>query len=132
MALNSKNRRGGSKSGSSDKLSSNVRPIGAKDSGSERGDKERAIALAVSTIEKQFGKGAILKMGEDGIDREVGVSLNKDNGTSPNRGLYQPEPGPNSTASLTWDQFDSEVYALFGQVEWDISDSLELSFALRY
>ncbi len=66
------------------------------------------------------------------IDREVGVSLNKDNGSSPNRGLYQPEPGPNSTASLTWDQFDSEVYALFGQVEWDITDSLELSFALRY
>jgi len=66
------------------------------------------------------------------IDREVGVSLNKDNGTPPIRGLYQPEPGPNSTASLTWDQFDSEVYAFFGQVEWDINDSLELSFALRY
>jgi recombination protein RecA len=33
--------------------------------------KEKAIALAVSTIEKQFGKGAILAMTEDGIDREV-------------------------------------------------------------
>jgi iron complex outermembrane receptor protein len=66
------------------------------------------------------------------IDREVGVSLNKDNGTKPTRGLYQTEPGPNSTASLIWDQFDSEVYALFGQLEWDITDSLELSFALRY
>jgi len=33
--------------------------------------KEKAIALAVSTIEKQFGKGAILKMTEDAIDREV-------------------------------------------------------------
>jgi recombination protein RecA len=75
MALNSKNRRGGSKtdSNSSGKLSSNVRPIGAADSGSERDHKERAITLAVSTIEKQFGKGAILKMGEDGIDREVEV-----------------------------------------------------------
>ena len=35
--------------------------------------KEKAIALAVSTIEKQFGKGAILKMTEDSIDREVEV-----------------------------------------------------------
>lgn len=66
------------------------------------------------------------------IDRQVGVSLNRDDGTSPNRGLYQPEPGRNSTASLTWDQFDSEVFALFGQVEWDITDSVELSLAVRY
>ncbi len=33
--------------------------------------KEKAISLAVSTIEKQFGKGSILKMTEDAIDREV-------------------------------------------------------------
>jgi iron complex outermembrane receptor protein len=66
------------------------------------------------------------------IDREVGVSLNKDNGSIPTRGLYQPEPGPNSTASLTHDQFDSRVYALFGQIEYDVNDDLELSLALRY
>ena len=66
------------------------------------------------------------------IDREVGVSLNRDSGAPPIRGLYQPEPGPNSTASLVWDQFDTQVFALFGQVEWDITDTLELSFALRY
>ena len=35
------------------------------------GQKGRAIELAVSAIEKQFGKGAILKMTEDAIDREV-------------------------------------------------------------
>ncbi len=33
--------------------------------------KDKAIALAVATIEKQFGKGAILTMTEDGIDRDV-------------------------------------------------------------
>jgi recombination protein RecA len=66
MALNTKNRRGGAKS----KADSNVSPIGS--AGSE-GHKDRAIALAVSTIEKQFGKGSILKMGDDGVDREVGV-----------------------------------------------------------
>ncbi|MEJ2534248.1 MAG: TonB-dependent receptor [Gammaproteobacteria bacterium] len=66
------------------------------------------------------------------IDREVGVSLNRDSGQVPTRGLYQPEPGPNSTASLAWDQFDSEVWALFGQVEYNVTDTVELSFALRY
>ncbi len=66
------------------------------------------------------------------IDREVGVSLNKDSGNKPIRGLYQPEPGPNSTASLTHDKFKSKVWALFGQIEYDVNDDVELSFALRY
>jgi iron complex outermembrane receptor protein len=66
------------------------------------------------------------------IDREVGVSLNRDSGTTPVRGLFQPEPLPNSTAALVHDQFDSEVYAVFGQVEYDATENLELSFALRY
>ena len=34
-------------------------------------ERDKAIALAVSTIEKQFGKGAILTMSEDGVDREA-------------------------------------------------------------
>ncbi|MDX1554992.1 MAG: TonB-dependent receptor [Xanthomonadales bacterium] len=66
------------------------------------------------------------------IDREVGVSLNRDSGMPPVRGLFQPEPAPNSTAALVHDQFDSKVYAIFGQIEYDVSDTLELSFALRY
>jgi recombination protein RecA len=37
-----------------------------------RGDgKKKAIQMAVSTIEKQFGKGAILTMNEEAINREV-------------------------------------------------------------
>ena len=40
----------------------------------ERADsKRKAIEMAVSTIEKQFGKGAILTMTEDSIDREIDV-----------------------------------------------------------
>jgi recombination protein RecA len=66
MALSTKNRRGGAKS----KADSNVSPIG---SAGPEGHKDRAIALAVSTIEKQFGKGAILKMGDDSVDREIKV-----------------------------------------------------------
>jgi recombination protein RecA len=72
MAANSKNRRDGAKSASASasELGSNVSSI--KSAGQEN-QKDRAIALAVSTIEKQFGKGAILKLGGDGIDREVRV-----------------------------------------------------------
>lgn len=65
------------------------------------------------------------------IDRQVGVSLNRDGGGVPNRGLFQ-AGGPNATASLTHDQFDSRVYAVFGQVEYDINDDVEASLALRY
>jgi recombination protein RecA len=36
-------------------------------------EKRKAIDLAVSTIEKQFGKGSILTMTEDAVDREIDV-----------------------------------------------------------
>lgn len=65
------------------------------------------------------------------IEREVGVSLNRDSGALPNRGLFQ-AGGPNATASLIHDQFDSRVYALFGAIEYDVNEAVELSFALRY
>jgi recombination protein RecA len=51
-------------------MAANVKGQG-RGNGSAEAQKEQAIALAVSTIEKQFGKGAILKMTEDAIDREV-------------------------------------------------------------
>ena len=41
--------------------------------GQDKGDVKRAIDTAVSTIEKQFGKGAILTMTEDSINREIEV-----------------------------------------------------------
>jgi iron complex outermembrane receptor protein len=65
------------------------------------------------------------------ISREVGVSLNADSGATPIRGLLQ-VGGPNSTASLAHDQFDTQVTSIFGQIEYDISDTTELAFALRY
>ncbi|HNP65030.1 MAG TPA: TonB-dependent receptor [Woeseiaceae bacterium] len=65
------------------------------------------------------------------IDREVGVSLNRDSGAAPIRGLLQ-VGGPNTTASLIHDQFDTQVFSVFGQIEYDISDATEISFALRY
>lgn len=65
------------------------------------------------------------------IEREVGVSLNRDGGAEPIRGLLQLS-GPNRTDALVYDQFDSSVYAIFGQLEYDISDTVEASLALRY
>ena len=65
------------------------------------------------------------------IERQVGVSLNRDSGLAPVRGLLQ-VGGPNTTASLTYDQFDTRVMSAFGQIEYDITETAELSFALRY
>jgi iron complex outermembrane receptor protein len=65
------------------------------------------------------------------ISREVGVSLNADSGATPIRGLLQ-VGGPNSTASLAHDQFDTQVFSVFGQLEYDMTDNTEISFALRY
>jgi iron complex outermembrane receptor protein len=65
------------------------------------------------------------------IDREVGVSLNADSGSTPIRGLLQ-VGGPNSTASLTHDQFDTTVLSAFGSIDYDMTDNTEISFALRY
>src|SRR5262245_43116866 len=48
-----------------------VRPRGNGAANGSGDSKQKAIAHAVSTIEKQFGKGAILTMTSDGIDREI-------------------------------------------------------------
>ncbi|MCA9510238.1 MAG: DNA recombination/repair protein RecA, partial [Myxococcales bacterium] len=41
------------------------------DSRGKETDRKKAVELAVSTIEKQFGKGAIVAMGDDSVDRDV-------------------------------------------------------------
>jgi len=65
------------------------------------------------------------------IDREVGVSLNRDSGADPVRGLVQLS-GPNQTQALVYDQFDSRVFAVFGSAQYDVNEDLELSVAVRY
>jgi len=37
----------------------------------ENKDKEKAIEMAVSQIEKQFGKGAIMRLGDEGLEQDV-------------------------------------------------------------
>ncbi len=70
------------------------------------------------------------------IDREVGVNTGIDSGNGIIDSLYVPNNGVpgvnNATEQLVHDQFDSDVYAVFGQVAYDITDTFEAAFALRY
>lgn len=65
------------------------------------------------------------------IDRQVGVSTNRDGGGTPIRGLLQ-RTGENQTVALAYDDFDSSVIALFGSLDYAVSDTVEASLALRY
>lgn len=66
------------------------------------------------------------------IEREVVVAYGADQGLGFERQPYVGPNGLNPTDLLFWDEFDTEVFALFGQIEYDLSDSVELAFALRY
>lgn len=75
------------------------------------------------------------------IDREVAVSTGVDNINPPSfrNGTVVQEPyvaaGPgvvNPTESLVWDQFDTDVYSVFGQIAYDFTDTFTADLALRY
>lgn len=66
------------------------------------------------------------------IDRQVGVNLGIDRGAGVTNELFVPASGSNPTESLVYDDFDSDVYAVFGQLAFDLTDNLELAAALRY
>ncbi len=66
------------------------------------------------------------------IDREVGVNLGIDLGQGVTESLFVPQGGSNPTEQLVHDQFDSRVWAVFGQLAYDLSDEVEVSLALRY
>lgn len=62
------------------------------------------------------------------IDRTVGVAQLRDNGTD-----NLPRSFVNQfTDALVLDNFKTEVWAVFGSVNYDLTDSVELSLALRY
>ena len=66
------------------------------------------------------------------IDREVVVAYGADQGQGFLRQPYVPPTGPNPTDLLFWDEFDTDVWAVFGQLEFDVSDNMEIALALRY
>jgi len=66
------------------------------------------------------------------LEREVGVNLGIDRANGfVDRNLYSTNPN-NPTEQLVWDQFDTNVYAIFGQLGYDLTDTFSLDFALRY
>jgi len=66
------------------------------------------------------------------IEREVVVTYGADQGQGFLRQPYVDPTGPNPTDLMFHDIFDTQVFAAFGQVEYDISDNVELAVALRY
>lgn len=66
------------------------------------------------------------------IEREQVVAYGADQGLGYTRAPYVPPTGPNPTDLLFWDEFNTSVYAAYGQLEFDLSDSMELAFALRF
>ncbi len=107
---------------------------------SEESHKRKAISLVVSAIEKQFGKGAILTMTEDAINREVqsfssgsaSLDLALGIGGYP-RGrvveIYGPESSGKTTLSL---HAVAEVQRLGGVAAFiDAEHALDIGYARR-
>ena len=67
------------------------------------------------------------------LEREVGVASVTDpgenfiSGARVQRALIGPQ-----TEALVYDRFDTEVFAVFGQLAYDVTDDVEISAALRY
>jgi iron complex outermembrane receptor protein len=66
------------------------------------------------------------------IDREVVVAYGADQGLGFLRQPYIDPTGPNPTDLLFWDDFETTVIAAFGEVNFDLGDTMELSLALRW
>ncbi|WBX85429.1 TonB-dependent receptor [Sphingosinicella microcystinivorans] len=66
------------------------------------------------------------------INREVGVAQGIDTGGPIIRSLYNAPSSSSPTEALSWDKYDSKVYAVFGQASYDLTPELEFSAALRY
>ena len=66
------------------------------------------------------------------IERDVVVSQGADLGGKLLAKAFVPSSGPNPTDLLYDDTFDSRVFAVFGQLAYDVVDNLELALALRY
>lgn len=66
------------------------------------------------------------------IDREVGVNLGIDRGQGIAPQLFNPAGSSNPTESLVWDNFTTDVHAVFGQLGFKPSDQFEIALAARY
>jgi iron complex outermembrane recepter protein len=66
------------------------------------------------------------------IDREVVVGYGADLGQGFLAQPFVPAAGPNPTDLLFWDEFETRVYSVFGQLAVDLREDLELSLEGRF
>lgn len=66
------------------------------------------------------------------IKRESVVAYGADQNQGFLRQPYVGPTGPNPTDLLFWDKFDTSVRSVYGQVEFDLSDTMEIALAARY
>ena len=66
------------------------------------------------------------------LNRRVGVNTGIEDVATIVPQLFIPAGQPNATDQLVHDAFDSKVYALFGNIAYDVNEDVELSVALRY
>ena len=97
----------------------------------ERNQKSYSLELKLTSAEDQelrwVGGGYYAQ-----IEREVVVAYGADLGLGFATNPYVGPTGPNPTDQLFWDDFDTTVFAVFGQIEMDITERQELAFALRW
>jgi len=97
----------------------------------ERNQKDWSVELRLTSSEDQRLRW-IAGVYYLNIDREVVVAYGADQGQGFLRQPYIDPTGPNPTDLLFWDNFDTDVYAAYGQLEFDLGEAMELAFALRY
>ncbi len=66
------------------------------------------------------------------IKRTVGVSLGGDTGQGVIKELFNAPDSINPTSQLFADRFDTDVFALFGSTDWEVTNAINLGLALRY
>ncbi|MEP2101414.1 MAG: TonB-dependent receptor [Parasphingorhabdus sp.] len=66
------------------------------------------------------------------IDRDVGVSLGADLGQGVTRQLFNDANSSNPTSQLFADNFNTNVYAVFGSLDYEVADNFDVGLALRY
>ena len=66
------------------------------------------------------------------IDRDTSVSIAEDQGMGPVLRPYNPPESKNPTSLMFADAFKTDVYAVFGGIDYNLTQDLKLSAALRY
>ncbi|MEP2990540.1 MAG: TonB-dependent receptor [Parasphingorhabdus sp.] len=66
------------------------------------------------------------------IDRDVGVSIGADLGQGITRQLFNDANSSNPTSQLFSDNFNTNVFAAFGSLDYEVADNFDVGLALRY